>query len=1416
MGKLDDAEIMRGLDAISRIMPSQQEINRAIGNLRRSLSVTGGRKKGEFAAAGLWTAVLRSRVIKFAAAAAIAGLAIGAVWMWYSRSETVVRPVREVVQGQAEKRRDNQAVLAREPAEVEHFYTARNVAGLVLMLGSEHEQVRVEAANFLADIGDGSAVEPLEKASAKWRGQGENPFSSAIESIKKRRRTQSDVSKTALTQQREAQSRAPVLSAGGGLLVHVRDKKAAQAISDANLYVSWHCGVPAQTRKAGIRTNEDGYCRLDFNGEVPAFIDLWVAAAGYVPMEFMWYEDMPKPGYYEFSLAKGTQISGRVVDEQGKPIKGVRVGIYTPWRKSRQHCWISIKNYGARTDKDGRWWVDILPAGETQIGLQLSCPGYADDKEPRKPGRGYTIEQLRCGSAVMVMGPSRIVLSGVITDAQTGEPVTDAQVDVSNTRGGHTGSAAADANGFYFFEQKDIGKFGDCRVNVTSNDYVRIMDYGNLPVVHLDKDERMVKDFQLTRACMIELDVVDEQGEPIEKAQIQAMSLADQWGREVRGLGGISTNAKGSVLLGGFAPSDVDYLIIATHRRTSRTTTEQGTSHTSSYHNYAPGHLTVKLKDPNVIEYGRIVLKKGVEVKGYAEYADGVPASDIKVSAYPQWWQGFTSAGSYEVDANGNFTFEHIVPGMYRVQAMIPHGESMWTGHSVAELRLPLADGELLTVKVPGKSPQSLVSISGRVKFAEGLKPTYVHINAYNQQGDTGSGYLEKDWQTGQLKQEFVIDRLEPGIYQLRFDGQGVERKVIDGVQAPSDGLVVELEPSVRPMLQGRVIDANTGEPVVKFRARVGLLRRLSGSSSVSTQRWYEFANSEGRFNIETVGPGIYQVQIAAEGYASSWSDEVNPDENTPVVVELTAGGGIRGTVVDENGKLVSGAKVTAISETVEAVDGVFELEHLAPGPVSLKAVHKDYTFSEVDDIKVEEGKITDGVEIVLKKGGTVQGYVYDVQGRPERGVPLFVSSRDSSGPIGGEQGALLATVTTDSNGFYRAASLPEQLCYIKRKYDWSLSGVISRAVVPKNGGISRVDFGLGPAVSGRIEIEAATLGNHRLELCGTSSPYFGVYRSLVTTDSDGSFTFNGAAKGLWSIYYEDPDKKGRWLKAATFTAGENDIDLGLIGPELRNVVVSVEYEQGAKKWDITRALLREGTNTWGSSARNMSREDGQGQVYVAKNIAPGTYTVTLMRPDYVLLREKIEVGAGDVNATARVPRCTASISGRLVGKGSGHAVVWRKDKKIVGYIIADSQGTYRLDNLPPGQYLVGGNMLIEAYTLLDFDLAAGENKVIDIETSAMSNYRIGSLRVVVVDENGAPLGGTQVWLEGYGGIVKPLTESGGVYDFLAEPGTYVLHASRPDYEQAASEATVRVPEAGQLKRKIKPLLLRLERTVFH
>jgi len=68
-------------------------------------------------------------------------------------------------------------------------------------------------------------------------------------------------------------------------------------------------------------------------------------------------------------------------------------------------------------------------------------------------------------------------------------------------------------------------------------------------------------------------------------------------------------------------------------------------------------------------------LKKGIEVQGYAEYSDGVPAEGLEISPYPDWWHTNHCPEDYPIDANGLFTLRHITPGMYTIHVDFPHPE---------------------------------------------------------------------------------------------------------------------------------------------------------------------------------------------------------------------------------------------------------------------------------------------------------------------------------------------------------------------------------------------------------------------------------------------------------------------------------------------------------------------------------------------------------------------------------------------------------------------------------------------------------------------------------------------------------------------------------------------------------------------
>jgi len=357
----------------------------------------------------------------------------------------------------------------------------------------------------------------------------------------------------------------------------------------------------------------------------------------------------------------------------------------------------------------------------------------------------------------------RGMLSGLITDAKTGEPISNVKVEISKRR---VYSATTDLNGFYYLD--DISEDGSYRIKTNSTAYLGLGDWDKLPIVHLAMDSQVVKDFALDRACQIEIKVINELGEPVKDVRLTGSSLIKEHGPDIGER--VKTDDEGTALLGGFEPSDTAYLITAMHSIDKVVSQpEPGLHLIESKSDYAPAQLVIKLTDPEVIEYAEIVLKKGVAVKGYAEYADGVPVDGLKIRAYPDWWHSNHVPPGSLIDSEGNFTFENIVPGTYNIQVSVPAGDEMWMGVRVMQAKLPPDDG-LLTVTLPTKSPASLASISGIITFADEERPYSIEINAYSPTLGHRDINVRCQDSKGQAKNQipFTVDSLEPGAYTLR------------------------------------------------------------------------------------------------------------------------------------------------------------------------------------------------------------------------------------------------------------------------------------------------------------------------------------------------------------------------------------------------------------------------------------------------------------------------------------------------------------------------------------------------------------------------------------------------------------------------------------------------------------------------
>jgi hypothetical protein len=285
-------------------------------------------------------------------------------------------------------------------------------------------------------------------------------------------------------------------------------------------------------------------------------------------------------------------------------------------------------------------------------------------------------------------------LSGLVLDAETAEPVSDVEIFISR---GSIYSEKTDANGIYRFD--DILEEGEYRIWTWSDAYVGVYDWFQVPVVELSNNIQAVQHFELKPACMIAVIVVDEDGNPVENVQLIPTSLDGEYRIKIGDrMRNVFTDTDGLELLGGFEPSKIPYLIAAEHRKP--VLIQEGGARLSRQSDYAPGYLKVKLTNTDAIEIGKIIMRKGVQVKGYAKYSHGIPVEGLEVSATPEWWQSALHTSLEPIEPNGCFTLPHIIPGDYSLYIHMPKDELGRSSYLVLKTSLPPKDG-FLVLTVP-------------------------------------------------------------------------------------------------------------------------------------------------------------------------------------------------------------------------------------------------------------------------------------------------------------------------------------------------------------------------------------------------------------------------------------------------------------------------------------------------------------------------------------------------------------------------------------------------------------------------------------------------------------------------------------------------------------------------------------------
>ena len=474
-------------------------------------------------------------------------------------------------------------------------------------------------------------------------------------------------------------------------------------------------------------------------------------------------------------------------------------------------------------------------------------------------------------------------------------------------------------------------------------------------------------------------------------------------------------------------------------RRTARTSPSSGSSSSSNRRR--------RLSSASSCSSG------GVAVKGLAVCSDGKPAAGWRIIALPSWW-GFNGRPLGElIESDGTFVLPHIGPGAYDVTIEIP-GE----GHAIIDAPTVLRNTELsdqrarLVLRVDYPSSGAMGLIQGHFRFVGGRPTDDIWINADSLDGQNnhfGSTARARGG-ASRAPSAFRLGPVPPGKYRLVFDSPEIETKQLDSVAAPAADLDVEIHVRGRIHLHGflEVPSAKSAQPASGFRIRVVKTKNLRGTNFLPNDKWVRVDNSQGEFNEEVPGPGIYVVEATADGFATARSKPINtdhlPKEGIPITLEK--GSGIAGTVVDEEGRPIDGAIVLSQAKAggdlplsldqnvegeigVRSVAGRFRFDGLSSGTDTFQVMHPEFALTTVRNVDIPahgEGTLA----IVMKRGGTVCGHVQDERGRLMAGVSL--EFRRNPGHFAGERyHSGFASAVTDANGYYEVRHLPEELVHI-------------------------------------------------------------------------------------------------------------------------------------------------------------------------------------------------------------------------------------------------------------------------------------------------------------------------------------------------------------------------------------------------